>query len=61
MTNYFEIKRMSNSKMSYFKQSPMHYLFAMENPDKESAAMTFGSAYHAAVLEPEIFENDYVA
>lgn len=38
------------SQLKHMGRSPAHYLHALANPPKESAAMRFGTALHAAVL-----------
>lgn len=55
--DYFKADAISVSAMKKIKVSPMHYKEAEEIVETE--AMTFGSAYHAFVLEPEKFEKDY--
>jgi hypothetical protein len=55
--DYFQADAISVSGMKKIKVSPMHYKEAEEIVETE--AMTFGSAYHAFVLEPEKFEKDY--
>jgi exodeoxyribonuclease VIII len=37
----------------------MHYRAEMDFPSEPTDAMNFGSAYHAAVLEPNTFEDEY--
>ncbi len=58
--DYFAIDRLSNSRMSDFKRSPRHYLYAISNPTPSTPAMEFGSAFHMAILEPDKFESQYV-
>ena len=65
----FEIKKDSNeeyhgkkdyiscSGLKKMKKSPLHF---KEEEQKETEAMVFGSAYHAFILEPEIFEKEYM-
>lgn len=54
----------SKSRLDTFRRSPFHYwseyLSGQAPPREESAAFRFGSAFHAAVLEPGLFEEDYV-
>lgn len=64
----YEIKKDSNeeyhskkefiscSGLKQIKKSPLHF---KEEEKKETEAMTFGSAYHAFILEPELFEKEY--
>lgn len=46
----------SPSTLKRVKKSPLHY---KEEESKDSAALTFGKAYHCAVLEPQEFEHRY--
>jgi hypothetical protein len=47
----------SASGLKKLKKSPLHF---MEEEQKETEAMTFGSAYHTFILEPELFEQEYL-
>jgi len=40
-------------------RSPAHFQEYVTNPPEPSAAMAFGTAVHAAVLEPAAFASDY--
>lgn len=57
--DYYKIKRMSNSAMKHFRQSPRHYLYYMNSPFEETPAMILGRAFHCYVLEPDEFENQF--
>lgn len=46
----------SCSGLKQIKKSPLHF---KEEEKKETEAMTFGSAYHTFILEPELFEKEY--
>ena len=46
----------SASGLKKIKQSPLHFI---EEEKKETEAMTFGSAYHTLILEPEKFDKKY--
>lgn len=59
--DYFAIKRMSNSAMKYFKLSPLHYLHYLAEPPVKTQPMLFGTAFHAAILEPEKFDSDFIS
>ena len=39
--------------------SPEKFKWFMENPDEPTPAMTFGSAVHKLLLEPDTFRNEY--
>ena len=47
----------SCSGLKKMKKSPLHF---KEEEQKETEAMTFGSAYHTFILEPELFEEEYL-
>lgn len=41
--------------------TPRHYKWELDNPEEvETEALVFGSAVHAAVLEPDRFEAEYI-
>ena len=48
----------SKSGLDLINRSPAHYKFAP--PRKPSAAMQIGTAIHTAVLEPVVFEREYM-
>lgn len=52
----------SNSGIKRLLRSPMHYKAWIEDaePVNETPAMMFGRAFHAAILESELFSRDYV-
>src|SRR5438094_594980 len=54
----------SNSGLALVRRSPLHYraskLAANDNQPKESTpAQAIGTAFHALMLEPELFVRDY--
>jgi len=55
--NYFQENSISVSGLKKLKVSPMHYKEAEEIEPTD--AMTFGSAYHCFVLEPDKFDKEY--
>lgn len=55
---YRAIPALSQSDLSWFKYSPRHYLKRAELR-KETAAMSFGSAFHLALLEPAKFKESW--
>lgn len=57
---YHAQRRLSASGLKELMKSPAHYLSWLSSPPETSKAMTFGSALHAYVLEPEEFEKRYV-
>jgi hypothetical protein len=61
--NYFDDPRISASMLRDLAKSPAHFhAFHVAKTAKrmESSAMRFGSAFHAAVLEPDEYERGYV-
>lgn len=50
----------SSGFLKRLKQSPMHADHARRNPPEPTAAMTFGTALHTALLEPGRFAAEYV-
>lgn len=57
---YNRRKGVRRSDLWKLNRSPKHFRYAQENPVDQTAAMTFGSAVHAAVLTPRTFKKDYV-
>lgn len=54
----------SKSALDLVARSPRHYWERYINPDREpntpTPAMIIGSAVHSAVLEPDLFPNEYI-
>lgn len=40
--------------------SPLHFKHSLEKPSEETKALRIGSAVHAAILEPETFNQRYI-
>jgi len=61
---YHASSGISNSALSELKKSPLHYwskyLAPERPPSHETPAMRIGTAVHAAILEPHLFESEYV-
>ena len=49
----------SNSRLTAFKRSPLHLIHYLTQPKDATPAMTFGSAFHAHLLEPDKFNSLY--
>lgn len=49
----------SNSRLTAFKRSPLHLIHYLTQPKEATPAMTFGSAFHAHLLEPDKFNSLY--
>lgn len=48
------------SGLKYMNESPKSYRWHKEHPTTETPAMAFGTAFHAAILEPDEFAKTYV-
>ena len=50
----------SRSDLMFLQQTPLHYQYHMQHPEtKTTPALTFGSAVHKLVLEPDLFADEY--
>lgn len=56
--DYHRSPGISKSGLDLINRSPAHFKFAPAR--KPSAAMQIGTAIHSAILEPAIFERDYM-
>lgn len=61
MTNaeYHAHPAVSNSLITKIGRSPAHAKAYLDGFKETTPAMAFGSAFHACVLEPEVFDEDY--
>lgn len=57
---YRSAEGVSRSELHTLARSPMHYKYAQDHPREETPALTFGSALHCYVLEPERFADEYI-
>lgn len=61
---YHSCEGISRSAISEFKKSPLHYWYNYLNPEKpkkeETKSMRIGSAVHCLVLEPAIFDDEFI-
>jgi exodeoxyribonuclease VIII len=57
---YLEIPAQSVSGLKHLRRSPLHFKHARENPRPPTPAMSFGTAAHCAVLEPDRFARDFL-
>ena len=56
LADYLAVPAMNSSGLKEFRRSPAHYRHAADNPDHgDTDATRFGTAVHAALLEPELF------
>lgn len=51
-TSASQLKKIASTSLAHFK-------YERENPKEPTAALIFGSAYHALILEPEKFKEEY--
>jgi hypothetical protein len=57
---YFSIECASNSGLKHIARSPLHFITILRTPVEPTPAMIIGSATHTAVLEPHLFDAQYV-
>lgn len=60
MIDYDSIPAVRRSELWELRKSPMHYLYAVTHERPETPALTFGSAAHKYILEPDTFHNEYI-
>lgn len=51
---------LSKSDLHLLAKSPAHFKYALEHKEEATKAMSFGTAFHAYVLEPEKFKEEYI-
>lgn len=49
----------TKSKLDLIERSPAHLKYQLDNPREETKALRIGKALHCAVLEPEVFLQEY--
>lgn len=54
------IGMVNKSALDQVERSPAHYRIWLEQPSRDTPALSFGRAFHCAVLEPERFAAQYV-
>jgi exodeoxyribonuclease VIII len=59
-TVYRAIPALSATQLKTLKKSPWHLKYNIDNPSKPTEEMVFGTAVHAAWLEPAKFADVYV-
>lgn len=59
--DYRAVDRVSKHDTDLFSKNPYAWLRSRENPQPEepTAAMQFGRAVHAAILQPELYADEY--
>ena len=58
--NYTTINAVNKSTLWWMRKSPAHYQWAITSEAPDTPAMRFGRAVHAAILEPEKYDTDFV-
>ena len=58
-SEYHAHEAVSKSGLDLIHQTPMHYRESLLRGTEETPAMKFGSAFHAAILEPQVFSDTY--
>lgn len=56
---YREIPAINWSNLKHMGTSPLHYKYFRDNPVPDKPAWVLGRAVHTAVLEPDLFEDQY--
>jgi hypothetical protein len=51
---------LSKSNLHLLTKSPAHFKYALDHKSETTAAMSFGTAFHAYVLEPEKFNEEFI-
>lgn len=59
-SEYHADPALSQSTLKKIARSPQHLQWYLNNPDPDKPHYEKGRALHSAILEPEIFENQYV-
>lgn len=58
---YHSLPHLSSTGLNRFiSRSPAHYRQSIKEKTEPTAAMAFGTAVHTAILEPELFDKQYV-
>jgi len=57
---YQGARSLNVSSLKNLARSPLYYKYRLDNPQKPTAAMSLGTAVHAAVLEPGRFALDFL-
>lgn len=58
--DYRNDEAFSRSQLFKLSKSPAHFKYALENPEVETPALAFGTAFHAYVLEKDKFDSEYI-
>jgi hypothetical protein len=56
---YNEIPAVRRSDLWEIRKSPAHFKYKVDHPEPPTAALTFGTAAHKFILEPDLFWKEY--
>ena len=59
MKDYLALDAIGSGRLEWLNVSPLHFKYMLDQPREETAAQHLGTALHAAVLEPDLFQNLY--
>lgn len=59
-TAYHKSAGISSSQLKKFARSPQHFLYSKDHPQEQTPAMLLGSVVHTLVLEPHLFDEEYI-
>lgn len=59
MKEYQAAEGVSNSMLSNIEISPSFYKYCLQEPKKQTDALTFGSLLHCLILQPDNFDNEF--
>lgn len=57
---YHAHEAIGSTSIKAMSQSPAHFKYFRDNPKEPTPAMILGTAAHEALLEPELFEANYI-
>lgn len=59
MNEYQAAEGVSNSMLSNIEINPSFYKYCLQEPKKQTDALTFGSLLHCLILQPDNFDNEF--
>ena len=59
-TGYLSLDAFGSGRLEWMNVSPLYFKYMLSQPAEETAALSLGTALHAAVLEPDVFARQYV-
>lgn len=58
--DYADLKAVNSSSLKALKKSPLHYLYTLNNGQKDTESLRKGRLVHMAILEPDKFEDSFI-